>query len=170
MTGGSFVKYFHRLESNFIQSPNVSFILGFLRIYLFSKDDISVHHIFGDKAVDDLIQKAQNRLNKEKDMSGLTREEKIRSLAREALLSCIPKSLEQYLCSRESIQTIRLALLRIFEELQDDLMCKNMCLHLIDLWISLLFPPIPVWSQLVEEDEEEEEEEEDEKEEEEEEE
>ena len=78
------------------------------------------------------------------------------------MLSCIPKSLENYLCSQESIQTIRLALLRVFEELQDGLICKDLCLHLVDVLISLFFPSIPVWSQLVDEEEEATEEEEEE--------
>ena len=153
LTGGTFVKYFHKLESNFIQSPNISFLLGFLRIYLFSRKDISVQHLFGDRAVDELIQKAQAVLKEEEVTPNMTREEQVRSLARKAMLSCIPKSFETYLCSQESIQTIRLALLRVFEELQDELICKNMCLHLVDVFISLFFPSIPVWSQLVEEEE-----------------
>ena len=79
------------------------------------------------------------------------------SQARSALLSEFPDELFKFLEKFDSIATIRLSLLRIFEQFQDPLFCKNVCLHLLDFTISTFFPTIEVWSHLVESPEEEDE-------------
>ena len=53
------------------------------------------------------------------------------------------------------MRSIRLSVLRVFEQFQDEVMCQNICLHLIDLAVASLFPQIEVWSHLVETREEE---------------
>lgn len=84
----------------------------------------------------------------------------LRAEARKALLSDLPSPLMHFFASYDPVKTTRLSLLRLFEQLQDELMCKNMCLHLLDVLIAKFFPSIQVWSQLVVVDERDEEEDE----------
>ena len=74
---------------------------------------------------------------------------------REAVLSEFPPSLYHFLEQFDSLSTIRLSILRLFEQFQDETVCKNVCLHCMDVILAALFPSIEVWSQLVEKEEEE---------------
>ena len=75
---------------------------------------------------------------------------------REAVLSEFPPSVYRFLEQFDSLSTIRLSILRLFEQFQDETVCKNICLHCMDVILSALFPSIEVWSQLVEKEEKEE--------------
>lgn len=75
--------------------------------------------------------------------------------AREAVLSEFPPSLYHFLEQFDSLSTVRLSILRLFEQFQDETVCKNICLHCMDVILAALFPSIEVWSQLVEKEEEE---------------
>ena len=75
---------------------------------------------------------------------------------REAVLSEFPPSVYRFLEQFDSLSTIRLSILRLLEQFQDETVCKNTCLHCMDVILAALFPSIEVWSQLVEKEEKEE--------------
>ena len=144
LNGGSLFKYYQRLEHDFISPTNIAFLLGCLRIHSYSNEEWYLENLSslsGDASYSQYSSEENNEM----------------SQARSALLSEFPDELFKFLEKFDSIATIRLSLLRIFEQFQDPLFCKNVCLHLLDITISTFFPTIEVWSHLVESPEEEDE-------------
>lgn len=136
LNGGSLFKYYQYLEHEFISSTNIALLLGCIRIHAFPNEEWyldNLSSLSGDtsfyQSMDDNTEMSQ---------------------ARNALLSELPNDLLQFLEKFDSMATIRLSLLRIFEQFQDPLFCENVCLHCIDVIISTFFPTIEVWSHLVE--------------------
>lgn len=130
VSGGSLFQLYSLLEAKCIQSENVAFLLGLIRVCFWPDEawflgDVSFFlHPEGDESYEEE--------------------------ARNAMLSLFADSLLSPFKELDSMRSIRLSVLRVFEQFQDEVMCQNFCLHLIDLTIASLFPQIEVWSHLVE--------------------
>lgn len=128
VSGGSLYRLYSELEGNVLSSQNVAFVLGLIRVCVWPEEEWFLND------VSLFVRKEENGIDD----------------ARSAMLSLFTESLLYRFKEYDSTRTIRLSVLRVFEQFQDDLMCKNFCLHLLDLVIATLFPQIEVWSHLVE--------------------
>lgn len=128
VSGGSLYRLYSELEGNALNSQNVAFVLGLIRVCVWSEEEWFLND------VSLFVRKEENRIDD----------------ARSAMLSLFTESLLYRFKEYDSTRTIRLSVLRVFEQFQDDLMCQNFCLHLLDLVIATLFPQIEVWCHLVE--------------------
>ena len=129
LSGGSLFRYYEEKESAFLDAKNLAFMVGCLRIFLYSDEEWYL------KDIPEAVSLEETR---------------------EAVLSEFPESLYRFLEQFDSLSTIRLSILRLFEQFQDESVCKNICLHCMDVILASLFPTIEVWSQLVEKEEKEE--------------
>ena len=135
VSGGSLFQLYTRLEAKCVESENVAFMLGLARVCFWPDEawflgDVSFFlHPEGEESYEDE--------------------------ARNAMLALFADSLFSPFKELDSMRSIRLSVLRVFEQFQDEVMCQNFCLHLIDLAVASLFPQIEVWSHLVETREEE---------------
>ena len=121
--------YYEQKESDFLDAKNLAFMVGCLRIFLYPDEEWYL-----------------------KDLPEAVSLEE----TREAVLSEFPPSVYRFLEQFDFLSTIRLSILRLFEQFQDETVCKNICLHCMDVILAALFPSIEVWSQLVEKEEKEE--------------
>lgn len=128
VSGGSLYRLYSELEGNVLSSQNVVFVLGMIRVCVWPEEEWFLND------VSLFVRKEENGIDD----------------ARSAMLSLFTESLLYRFKEYDSTRTIRLSVLRVFEQFQDDLMCKNFCLHLLDLVIATLFPQIEVWSHLAE--------------------
>ena len=130
LSGGSLFQLYTLLETKCVQSENVAFMLGLIRVCFWPEEawflgDVSFFlHPEGEESYEDE--------------------------ARNAMLALFADSLLSPFKGLDSMRSIRLSVLRVFEQFQDEVMCQNFCLHLIDLAVASLFPQIEVWSHLVE--------------------
>lgn len=138
INGGSLFKYYKQVENDFISPTNIAFLLGCLRIRSYSGEEWYLQNPSSLSVEASLSENSPSEEGSEMNR------------ARNALLSNFPDELFLFLEKFDSLATIRLSLLRIFEQFQDELFCKNLCLHLMDILISTFFPSIEVWSHLVE--------------------
>ena len=130
LNGGSLFKYYQHLEHDFISPTNIAFLLGCLRIHSYIDEQWYLQNL--SSLSGDASFSQYSSCEESTEMSQ----------ARSVLLSDFPDDLLKFLAKFDSIATIRLSLLRIFEQFQDPLFCKNMCLHLLDIVISTFFTTI----------------------------
>ena len=139
LSGGSLLETYIAMEKKVLESENVARFLGYLRIKAWDEEqwfltDIRCFMRGGEEPAGDA-------------MEGKSEVE----MARKMLLENVPERFVKLLEQFDSLRGIRLSLMRVFEQFQSELLCKNLCLHLLDVLVATLFPEIEVWSHLVEE-------------------
>lgn len=141
VAGGSLLQSYMEFAEILGNSRHVSDFLGYLRISMWKDEEwfLSDRKVFmREKEKDEDDDDAKSAVDK----------------ARKAMLENMPEWLMKALEQFDSLRGIRLSLMRVFEQFQSELLCKNFCLHFLDLLVATLFPDIEVWSHLAEDIEE----------------
>lgn len=117
---GSLFSFYQHLQKEFISSENVAFLLGWLRMSVFS-DEFFFYE-----------QKEESELNQRE--------------IRKRILSCFSSRFYEVLAKEETARRCRLSVMCFYESFQSDMLCRNQAMYLLDRLISILFPEIEVWS------------------------
>lgn len=152
LSGGSLLAAFVETEKRATGSESVARLLGWLRVRAWRGgpwflDDARCFRRDDEADDEDGADRASS--------AGKSEVER----ARQTLLENVPDRWVERLAPFDSLRGLRLSLMRVFEQFQSELVCRNLCLHALDLLVATLFPEIEVWSHLVEEAEESDEEE-----------
>ena len=137
LTGGSLLETYVETEKRAMGSESVARLLGWLRVRAWDGEQWFL---------------ADNRCFRRESEAPAGRSEVER--ARRTVLENLPERWVRVAEQVDSARGLRLSVMRVFEQFQSEALCRNLCLHGLDVLVATLFPEIEVWSHLVEEAEE----------------